>query len=168
MVRLVTWEAIAPIMTSLWWCSSSVSAELLMALETLGMGATLPGGFFLNRFGIRWGSLVALILPTAAHLLIWTACNHVTYYSEHYWLLALYFFLAGELSLGKCRLIIYPEYFRKPQWFFNGAAGNMQGNLAGTDGGVAVILICNFKTWFENDIWSTPGTSLVIIQRVKD
>ena len=67
-----------------------------MSLETLGMGATLPGGFFLKKFGIRWGAVVALILPTGAYLLIWTACDHVMFYSEHFWLLALYFFLAGE------------------------------------------------------------------------
>ena len=67
-----------------------------MSLEWLGIGATLPVGVFILRYGLRMGALLGLLLPTSAHLLIWSACANEDYYIQHYPLLAVYFFLAGE------------------------------------------------------------------------
>ena len=70
--------------------------DLLLSLEWLGIGATLPAGTLIQKYGLRVGALIGLLVPTAAHLLIWSACRRPDWYSRHYYLLATYFFLAGK------------------------------------------------------------------------
>jgi len=71
--------------------------QLLMLLSAmfLGLCASLPGGKFLDRFGARWASFLALVVSVSGYILCWSATMDSTYYAENFYILLFYFLIAG-------------------------------------------------------------------------
>ena len=106
-----------------------LSVEVLLAVAFLGLCASLPGGMILDRFGARWASLLALIISTAGYLMVWSATLEPEYYRDNFYLLVMYFLVAG-----RCRAFELPG----APLTFNMAPGNIIGNIDGYVGNVSI------------------------------
>lgn len=74
--------------------------ELLLSLMFLGLCASLPGGLLLDRYEAKWAAALAMLVSTTGYVLIWLATLYPDFYNQYFSLLALYFFIAGELNFG--------------------------------------------------------------------
>ena len=77
------------------------SVDLATGISWLGLGGTLPMGIFLQKYGARAGAVVAILLGSGAHFLLWSSSRHTEFYNRHQGLLCLYFFVAGNFFLQR-------------------------------------------------------------------
>jgi hypothetical protein len=76
----------------------------------VGLGIGFVPGIFYDRFGPTLTSGAGLIVSVPVYLLIWSTVKYTEFYSKRIWLMAIYFFLAGqysdELSYIKCAVFL--------------------------------------------------------------
>ena len=60
----------------------------------LGLVASLPGGWVLDKLGARWAAFVAGVVSVGGYLLIWWACLNPTAYN--FPTLVVFFLIAGK------------------------------------------------------------------------
>ena len=73
----------------------SFPAELIVGMNMLGLGATLPAGLVIQKFGIRAAQAVALAISSLGYFLVFSSTKHIDFYTDHVDLLMFYFFIAG-------------------------------------------------------------------------
>ncbi|XP_013395670.1 probable transporter mch1 [Lingula anatina] len=69
--------------------------DLVASMGNIGISVGFPAGYCAERFGGRVASFVALILTVGSFTLIWSTTHMVAFYVHSYWLLYIYFLLAG-------------------------------------------------------------------------
>ena len=65
----------------------------------IGLGVGFLPGMFYDRFGPQWTSAIGLVVSVGAYMLLWstTRSNVVPFYSKNSWLMAIFFFIAGNI-----------------------------------------------------------------------
>ena len=74
---------------------SFISVELLSSMLNVGLGVGFLPGMFYDRFGPTLTSGAGLIVSVPILILIWSTTRHVNFYSNHAWLMSIYFLLMG-------------------------------------------------------------------------
>ena len=77
---------------------SIFSVENLLSLFAVGLIATMPTGLLVRWKGPRVAAAIALPLTTLSYLLLWSATLTPDFYYDKYYLLVVYFLLAGKGS----------------------------------------------------------------------
>ena len=80
---------------------SIFSVENLLSLFAVGLIATMPTGLLVRWKGPRVAAAIALPLTTLSYLLLWSATLTPDFYYDKYYLLVVYFLLAGKGTLPK-------------------------------------------------------------------
>ena len=72
-----------------------IAADWVISINWLGLIVALPVALMVEKWGIRAGAGVALVLPSIASILLWSATSNPGLYREREGLALFYFFLAG-------------------------------------------------------------------------
>ena len=76
-----------------------IAVSVMAGASTIGMCLGYPSGLLLEKCGVFVTLFTAIFLGAGGYLLIWDAVHHILFYSTHYGMMTLYFFMTGKLTI---------------------------------------------------------------------